>query len=137
MQPRTFSVSPSRISSDRYVLPLRAYMAKIESRDQGLRVSAEVERAERALRAYTIAREPFMGSAGDTLDRVPVACRYVVLAPDGDVLRAGTVPHADDGTFSVDLKGLRAGNYSVLIALYQNGNHVNADMRAVPFRVTQ
>jgi hypothetical protein len=119
---------------DRYALPLQASVARIEARPGGLRISAEVERAERAQRSTTVVRVPLTGTPGDGVDQPRVACRYVVVGPGGDVLRAGTVAPGKDGTFSLDLQGLPAGEHTVLTGLSQNGNHVRVDARAVRFR---
>jgi len=59
----------------------------------------------------------------------------VAVSLDGTVRTAGTAPIADDGTFGLDLQGLTPGQYTVLIAIYPNGNQVNPEVKAVSYRV--
>lgn len=123
-------------SYDRYPIPRRAYVAKVEPRGDRLEVHADVERVEKFMRSYNIVREPLRvpASGGDARD-LPV-CRYVVVGPDGEVVLAGTAPHAGAGVFAVDLKGrLKPGPYTVLVALYLGDNHVNPEIRVLTHRI--
>ncbi len=123
-------------SYDRYPIPRRAYVAKVEPRGDRLEVHADVERIEKFMRSYNIVREPLRvpASGGDARD-LPV-CRYVVVGSDGEVVLSGTAPHAGAGVFAVDLKGrLKPGPYTVLVALYLGDNHVNPEIRVLTHRI--
>jgi len=122
-------------SFDQYVLPPRAYITKVERRGNGLQISAEIEKAVRVQRSYTSVREPLTGQSMAGPYRIQPVCRYAVVSPEGSVVRAGSAQFADDGTFSVALAGLTPGQYTVLTAVYLNGNRVNPDVKAVAYRV--
>ncbi|MFQ5754904.1 MAG: hypothetical protein ACE5H7_02305 [Acidiferrobacterales bacterium] len=123
-------------SYDSYAIPRRAYISKIEQNDEGLRILAEVERVERSQRSYGIVRQPFgretpAAGRADTL-----VCRYLVVASNGKAMLSGRGRLQHDATFAVDLEGkLKPGRYTVLIALYLNGNTMNPDIRQISYRV--
>jgi hypothetical protein len=114
---------------DEHAIPLRAYVAKTDDLGDRIEVRAEVERVSKFGRSYEIVREP-LPAAVTAVDahEVPV-CRYVVLGPGGDVVRAGTAPRAPSGAFTVDLAGLAApGSYTVQLALVLGGNAVQLEI---------
>jgi hypothetical protein len=115
-----------------YAIPLRAYVARTEVRGDRLEVHAEVERIERFAREFRLVTEPLSAVMAQK-DHGPVpVCRYVVLAPDGKVVRAGAVDPTPAGLFSVSLEGLpRPGRHTVVLALPVGGNRVNLDIRTV------
>ena len=122
-------------SFDRFALPLRAWVSRATPRGDRLEVQAEVERAERFLRSYRLLREPMgtVGADGDKAD-IPV-CRFVALAPDGEVARAGASREVQAGRLVVPLAGLpKPGPYTVLLALYVNDNTVNPQITTVSYR---
>jgi hypothetical protein len=123
-------------SYDSYAVPRRAYIARIETRDAGLKVFVEVERLEKLMRTYRLVREPLQDSDSDALARQTLECRYVVVGATGKVLRVGLGRLADDGTFAVDLAGgLGPGRYSVLVSLSLNGNTMKPDIRRIEHTV--
>ncbi len=122
-------------SFDQYVLPPRAYISKLERGRDGLQIAAEIEKAVRVQRSYTVVREPLTRKSSVGAYPVEPVCSYVVVGPDRAVLRAGAAQWADDGLFRVNLTGLAPGQYTVLTAIYLNGNRVNPDVRAVEYRV--
>lgn len=123
-------------SFDAYAIPRRAYHAAIETDADGLRIRVEVERIEKFQRTYEIVREPLgKASAGVQAQETP-ECRYVVIGADETVRLAGRARLAEDGVFIVTLKDrLEPGSYTVLTALYLNGNAMNPDIRRLAYRV--
>ncbi len=122
-------------SYDRYAIPRRAFVARVEARGERLEVHAEVETIQKFQREHRLVRTPVPAvvSAGDRRD-VPV-CRYVVRGADGEVHAAGTAPYPDAGVFTVDLAGkLKPGPYTVAIALYAAENAVNPEIRELSYR---
>jgi len=122
-------------SFDRHALPSRAFVSKVEERRDSLRISAEIEKPVRVQRTYTTVREPLTSASEVGAYRVEPVSRYVAVSLDGTVRTAGTAPMADDRTFALDLQGLTPGQYTILIAIYPNGNQVNPEVKTIPYRV--
>ncbi len=116
---------------DRYAIPLRAYPTALRMRGDRLEVEAEVERVSRFQRTYEVVREPLRGGADES--EVP-ECRYLVLASDGRVVRAGRAAYDGAGRFTADLSGLARGTYTVAVQLVLAGNTVNAEVRSLRHR---
>lgn len=109
---------------DEYAIPLRAHVVGLTDRGDRLEFRADVERVSKFARSYEIVREPLGPKQGGGHDHVP-SCRYVVLAADGGVVRAGHASYDDRRLFRVDLKGLRPGAYTVLLAFEVDANAVD------------
>jgi len=125
-------------SYDKYVLPPRALIAKLEVRHDQLEIGAEIEKVEKAQRSYHVVREPLGNQSMVGVYRLKPAVKYVVLAPQGEVLIVGTAPYAGDGIFTIELQGkVPPGRYSVLTAIYVNDNAVEPDVRMVSYEVTK
>jgi hypothetical protein len=120
---------------DRYALLPRALITKIEAREDGLRISAEVERAVRVQRDYRIVREPLQAMTEVRGVRVESVLRFVALAPDGSVRYTGRAPIAADDAFTLRPAGWAPGTYTLLLAIHPNGNALNAQVKTVPYRV--
>ena len=123
-------------SFDAYAIPRRAYIAKVERQDEGLRLFVDVETVMRFQRSYKIIRQPLQAVATGVLKQSPPICRYVVLNAHGRVVLAGLARLAEDSTFRVELKGrIQPGHYTVQAAAYLNGNAMNAEIRRIPYQV--
>ncbi len=124
-------------SLDRYAIPLRAYVSTIEDYGDRLEIRADVERVSRFQRSYEIERVSPGLAQGGADDNDPPQCRYVIVAPNGKMLRAGGGSVGSDGRFTVPLRELRdSGAYKIMIALYVGGNSVNPEVKVVEHRVT-
>jgi hypothetical protein len=121
---------------DRFALPLRASVEKIERQGNRLVLTAEVERVAKVQRTLRVTREPLERAAsGEKSQDVPV-CHYVVVGADGEVVSAGTSQQLDAGRLVVDLgDGLKPGSYRVLLALAVNGNIIKPEVKMVPYTV--
>lgn len=118
-------------SFDRYAIPLTAAVTEVVDRGPRLELKVAVDVVTRHGRTYDVAREPL--KRRDDAERV--ACRYVVVAPDGSAARAGSARFTD-GQYVIDLGGLPAvGLYRALVALAVDGNAVGAPVTAVEHRV--
>jgi len=121
-------------SYDSYAIPRRAFVTKAETAADGIVLTVEVETVETVGRDYRIVRQPLKGSATGAGKRVIPECRYVALGQDGRVALAGQGRLQNDGTIALDLKGkLVPGRYTVLAALYVNGNTINAEIKRIPY----
>ncbi len=124
-------------SYDSFAIPRRATIAKVETREDGLRILAEVETIEKFMRSHEIVRLALQDTAKEFLKRQTLECRYVVVAADGKVRLAGRGRLLEDRTFAIDLKGrLGPGDYTVIVALYLNGNTMNPEIRRIPYVVS-
>ncbi len=123
-------------SFDAYAIPLRAHVARIDHKQDGLRIHAEVERVQKIPRGYEIVRQPLPASASSARqDALPV-CRYVLVDAEGEVVLAGRAPLAADGSFVLTLGGqLEPGAYTLSLALYLGGNTMNPDVRHIGFEL--
>jgi hypothetical protein len=133
---RDFSYPGSVGSFDRLALPLRAFPVAVARTGDALAIQADVETVEKFERSYRIVRRPFAPAPeGEKTMRplTPVA-RYAVLAGD-EVVRVGESQALSGERVVVDLKGLRAGEHRVLLALSLERNFVNPEVRVIPFRV--
>jgi len=121
---------------DQYAIPLRAYVSKIENRGARAEMQADVERVSRFQRSYDVVRTALGSASQDTDARERLESRYVIVGPDGKVVRTGASPFNNSGRFVLDLKGLtRPGLYSVMTALYVGGNSVNPEIKVFQHRV--
>jgi hypothetical protein len=125
-------------SYDKYALPPRALIAKLEGRRNRLEMSAELEKVEKAQRSYHLVREALGNQSLVGVNRVKAEAKYIVLSPQGDVLQAGTAPYSGDGIFAIELQGkVPPGRYTVLTTIYVNDNYIEPDVRLVSHEVPE
>jgi hypothetical protein len=121
---------------DYLAIPLRAYVSKVENRGARLELRAEVERISKFQRSYDIVRAALDPASRDTEERDRLECRYVIVGPDGRVVRAGAEALNKSGRFIVDLGKLTGpGRYQVVTALVLGGNSVNPEIKVYEHRV--
>jgi hypothetical protein len=121
---------------DAYSIPLKAYVSKVEDRGDRIEIRADVEQASKFQRSYEVVRVALGHTAGDDSDLERPLCRYVIVGPAGDVVRAGAGPFATSGRFVLDLKGLGApGLYTIVAALYVGGNSVDPEVKVIEHRI--
>lgn len=122
-------------SFDEYAIPLRAYASKIEDRGDHVEIRADVEQVSKFQRSYDIARVALGSASHDADAHERPECRYVIVAPHGTVVRAGTASFGNRGQFVLDLKDLATpGLYTVVVALYVGGNRVNPEVKVIEHR---
>jgi len=118
-------------------VPLKAYVSKVENRGARLELRADVERVSKFQRSYKIVRTAVEPGSRDMDERERPECHYVIVGPDGKVVRTGVQPLDKNARFVVDLGKLRApGRYTVMTALYVRGNSVNPEIKVFEHRVT-
>lgn len=125
-------------SYDSYAIPRRAYVVKAEPGAEGLVLAVEIDTIDRVMRDYKIARLTLRDAIAAFGKGAIPQCHYVVVDGDGGVALAGQGRFRDDGAMVVDLKGkLAPGRYTVSVALYPNGNTMDAEIRRIPYEVPQ
>jgi hypothetical protein len=116
---------------DAHVVPLRGHVTAADVRGDRLDVRAEVERVARFQRSYVLERVAVGGAHAGQDDARP-RCRYVIVAPGGNAVRAGSARFDDAGIARVPLAGLRAsGTYTVMMAVAVGANLSNPDVKTV------
>jgi len=120
-------------SFDVYAIPRRGYVTKVERRDGGLWLSADIEIVMKFMRDYQIVRQPLRQVDATVRARAAPECRYLVLDSDSHIALAGTAPLQDDLTFAVDLDDrLPPGHYTVIAEIVVNGNAMNPEIEHIP-----
>jgi hypothetical protein len=121
---------------DQLAIPLKAYISRIENRGARLELRAEVDRVSRFARSYDVVRVALGPASREADERDRLECRYVIVGPDGRVVRAGAEALNKSGRFVVDLGKLAApGRYQVITALVLGGNSVNPEVKVFEHRV--
>jgi hypothetical protein len=122
-------------SFDALAIPRRAFITRSEPEAGGLRLAVEVERVQKFQRSYRLVRGPLAGAPVIGQAEPALLCRYLVLAPTGEVVLAGE-GRLEAGSFHLDLAGrLGPGDYSVAAAVFVGGNAMNPEIARIPYRV--
>lgn len=122
-------------SLDAYAIPLRAFVTGTKTGGGKLIVSGAAEHIVRAQRSYAIERAPLgRVTLEHADDEARPECRYLVIAPDGKVVRAGIAGAGSGGAFVIGLDGLAPALYKVALALYVQGNAVNVEPKIFEYR---
>jgi hypothetical protein len=120
-------------SFDTYAIPRRGYIAKVERRAGGLRLSVEIETVMKFMRDYEIVRQPMDFVDATVRKRAAPECRYAVMDSAGRVALVGTALPGDDLTFAVELDDrLAPGRYTVMAEIVVNGNAMNPEIERIP-----
>jgi hypothetical protein len=123
-------------SYDQYAYPPKASISKLQLRRNRVEIAAEMEKVEKAQRTYNLAKEPLNNQSLVGAYRVRPVVRYIVLSPQGDVVKAGGGSYAGDGIFTVELPGkMPPGHYTVLTTMYLNDNYIEPDVRLIPYQI--
>jgi len=123
-------------SFDRYALPRRAWVKRVELREGRLELEVDVETVSKAGRSYKIVREPLRAGPAGEKSSDTVAARFTIVDAADQVVATGRSQELERDRLIVDLKGkLPPGAYRVLLAVAVNGNQTNPEVRVVPYRV--
>jgi hypothetical protein len=123
---------------NRYAAPPRALIKQVTVDAGRLSITADVEKVETAMRLSRVVQEPLQPGVRQGVVPIQPGSRYVVVGPDGAVLRSGTATWEADGRFTVDLTAgmLPPGRHTILMALYPNDNAIAPEVQIVPYDVT-
>ena len=121
---------------DDYTVPRRGFVSKVEDRGERIEIAADAEQVARFQRSYEITRAAVGPPRDDQKDDERPQCRYVVVAPGGSVVRAGTARLERTGRYTIDLRGLaEPGVYTVMAAIVVPPSGMNPDVTVVEHRV--
>ncbi len=125
-------------SFDRYVHPPRAVIREITREAGRIVVGADAVKVVKVERHYETRREPLTRKTSHHLFGVLVASRYLLVGPDGTVVAADRMRWREDGNFTVDLPDqLAPGRYTVLAAVFLDGNSLSPSTGLLRFRVKE
>ena len=121
---------------DRFVNPPRAVIEAVAQDATEITVRADAEMILKAGRQYQVRKEPLLRTTARGVDSLLVVSRYVLVDPDGKVLKVDKMQWREDGFFSISLpEGLPAGRYAVLLAIFLDGNSLQPPIRILHFSV--
>jgi hypothetical protein len=121
-------------SFNHYANPPRAVITAVKRDGHEVLIYADVETVAQAERSYVMVREPLKPGALRGLYAIRTDSRFVVIAPDGSVLRAGMAKMAEDGHLVAELpEHLPRGHYTFLVAIYLDGNTIQPTARMLSF----
>jgi hypothetical protein len=121
---------------DRFVNPPRAVIETLTRDSREITVSASAEMTLKAGRAYKITKEPLTRTTMRGTSGLLVVSRYLLIGPDGVVLNVDKMQWRDDGRFAIRLpERLSPGQYTVLLAVFLDGNSLLPSAKVLRFRV--
>ena len=121
---------------DRFVNPPRATIEQVTQENGLITVRAGAEMWLKGGRTYQLAKEPLLRTTARGVNSLLVVSRYLLIAPDGKVLKADKMHWGEDGRFEIALPGnLPAGSYTVIVGIFLDGNALQPSSRIVRFRV--
>jgi hypothetical protein len=121
---------------DRFVNPPRAVIADVRQGAAEISVRADAEMAMKAGRGYRLEKGPLTHSTTRGVHGLLVVSRYLLIAPDGKVLKVDKMDWKEDGQFAVRLpEGLAPGDYTVILGVFLDGNAVDPSAKVLRVRV--
>lgn len=121
---------------DGYSYPARAMITSAKRQGETIILAVDVEKTVKAQRRYSTVREPFTKKATRGMFRIRADAPYLLLSASGEVIRTGEAKHVADGRFEVELpEDLTAGRYTLLAAVFPDGNTLRPGVTALAFEV--
>ena len=121
---------------DRFVNPPRATIDAVTQENGVIVVRAGAQMWLKGGRTYQLVKEPLLRTTARGVYSLLVVSRYLLLAPDGKVLKADKMHWREDGRFDITLPDdLPSGSYTVIIGIFLDGNAVLPAAEIVRFRV--
>ena len=121
---------------DRYVHPLRAVVREVTRQSEGIVVRIEVEKTTKVGRRTEVKLVPLNRNTARGIFGALVTSRYLLIGPDGAVVRADKMRWEGDDRFVVELpEGIPPGGYTVLVAVYLDRNSLTPSTGMLRFEV--
>jgi hypothetical protein len=125
-------------SFDRWALPLRAWVAGVDRRDDRLELQVDAQTLTKFERSYKIVRGPMRLEPTGEKAHDTVVARWTAVGAGDEVVATGRAQELEGGRLIVDLKGkLPPGAYRVLLAVALNGNSTNPEVKVISYRVAE
>jgi hypothetical protein len=120
---------------DRFVNPPRALIESATHGGKAITIRARAEMLMKAGRDYRLEKEPLTRHTLRGTFGLLVVSRYLLIGPDGAVLKVDKMQWAEDGSFTIALpESLPPGQYTVLAAVFLDGNTVDPSVARVDIR---
>ena len=108
---------------DRFVNPPRAVIEAVTQEAGEITVRADAEMILKAGRTYRLEKEPLLRPDARGVQGLLVVSRYLLIGPDGKVLKVDKMQWKEDGQFAIKLPdGLAPGQYTVILGIFLDGN---------------
>jgi len=121
---------------DRFVNPPRAVIAAVAQRAGEITVRADAEMVLKAGRSYRRDKEPLTHRTTRGVQGLLVVSRYLLIGPDGKVVKVDKMEWKEDGQFAVRLPdGLPPGQYTVILGIFLDGNAVDPSAKVLRVRI--
>jgi hypothetical protein len=121
---------------DRFVNPPSAVIEKVTRDSREITVSASAEMVLKMGRDYKLTKEALTRTTMRGTTGLLVVSRYLLIGPDGVVLNVDKMQWRDDGDFAITLpERLSPGQYTVLLAVFLDGNSLLPSARVLRFHV--
>ncbi len=121
---------------DRFVNPPRAVIAAVAQGAGEITVRADAEMVLKAGRSYRRDKEPLTHRTTRGVQGLLVVSRYLLIGPDGKVVKVDKMEWKEDGQFAVRLPdGLPPGQYTVILGIFLDGNAVDPSAKVLRVRI--
>jgi hypothetical protein len=121
---------------DRFVNPPRAMIGAVAQEPGRILVRADAEMAMKAGRSYRLEKEPLRHSTTRGVYGLLVVSRYLVIGPDGKVVKVDKMEWKEDDQFAIALPdGLPPGQYTVILGIFLDGNAVDPSAKVLRVRI--
>jgi hypothetical protein len=121
---------------DRFVNPPRAVIAAVTQEAGEIRVRADAEMLLKAGRTYRLEKEPLRHHTTRGVQGLLVVSRYLLIGPDGKVVKVDKMEWKEDGQFVIKLPdSLTPGQYTVILGIFLDGNTLEPSAKVLHVRV--
>jgi hypothetical protein len=121
---------------DRFVNPPRAVIQSVTQEGSTITVRADAEMVLKMGRKYGLVKEPLLHTTTRGVQGLLVVSRYLLIDPQGKVVRMDKMQWMEDGRFAIELpERLPAGRYTVHIGIFLDGNTLQPSTRTLHVNV--
>jgi hypothetical protein len=121
---------------DRFVNPPRAVIEAVAQKADDITVRASAEMVLKMGRKYQLVKEPLSRTTMRGVYGLLVISRYLLIGPDGKVLKVDKMQWREDGQFVIKLpERLPAGQYTVVLGILLDGNSLQPPGKVLHVRV--
>jgi hypothetical protein len=121
---------------DRFVNPPKAVITAVAQNAREITVRAAAEMVIKTGRTYRLDTEPLLHTTTRGASGLLVVSRYLLISPDGKVIKVDRMEWKQDGQFAVKLpEGLPRGQYTVILGIFLDGNAMDPSAKVLRVNV--